>query len=164
MPATAVHVQVLIPNTYCYLYSKYTPGSKITPRKSRLLFYTPGAYTRAFTVFELEGVYPYRKNPSPERPVSPIRPPPPRLLVWEVIMIVSLYDSVKGDAVLHCRRVLERLEMYATVHTLLIRDRKNRGAFTGLYDSLLLTFGRCTRHMHCFHRVSTCSYSTECGK
>ena len=56
MPAIPVHVQVLIPNTYCYPYSQYTPGSKITPvplctpRKSRLLFYTPRAYARAFTV------------------------------------------------------------------------------------------------------------------
>ena len=54
MPATPVHVQVLIPNTYCYPYSKYTPGSKITPvplytpRKSRLLFYTPGGLYTGF--------------------------------------------------------------------------------------------------------------------
>ena len=54
MPATPVHVQVLIPNTYGYPYSKYTPFSKITPvplytpRKSRLLFYTPGGLYTGF--------------------------------------------------------------------------------------------------------------------
>ena len=54
MPETPVHVQVLIPNTYFYPYSKYTPGSKITPvplytpRKSRLLFYTPGGLYTGF--------------------------------------------------------------------------------------------------------------------
>ena len=54
MPETPVHVQVLIPNTYCYPYSKCTPGSKITPvplytpRKSRLLFYTPGGLYTGF--------------------------------------------------------------------------------------------------------------------
>ena len=54
------------------------------------------------------------------------------------------------------------LEMYATVPTLLTRDRTHPRVLMGLYDSL--TFVGCTRRTHSFRRVSTFSCSTECGK
>ena len=56
------------------------------------------------------------------------------------------------------------LEMYATVPTLLTRERTHPRVLMGLYDSQLLTFVGCTRRTHSFRRVSTFSCSTECGK
>ena len=56
------------------------------------------------------------------------------------------------------------LKMYATVPTLLTRDRTHPRVLMGLYDSQLLIFVGCTRRTHSFLRVSTFSCSTECGK